>query len=89
MYVLIKNNFEQYSGGLDNAIDEYMSAFDHACWYDYSALKGLTGGRVDDIVTDDLFFEYFSNVEAFKQFAHEQMKNYQAFLAELDEITLE
>jgi len=89
VYVLIKNNFERYPGGLQNAIDEYMSAFDHACWYDYSALKGLTGGRVDDIVTDDLFFEYFDDVEEFKQFAHDQMKNYRTFLSEIDNITLE
>lgn len=89
VYILIKNNFELYPGGSQNAIDEFYSAFDHSCWYDYSALKGLTGGRRDDTVTDTLFFEYFQDIESFKKFAEEQMNNYRTFLDEIDGIIIE
>jgi len=89
VYVLIKNAFERYPGGLHKAMSNFQSAFSYARQYDYSALGGLVGERQDDIVTSELFSQYFESADTFKQFADKQINNYQAFLAEIDKITLE
>jgi len=88
VYVLIKNAFE-LNEGLPRSIRKFDKAYKNARQYNFSALAGLIGNRENDIVTTELFSQFFTNSSEFKIFAKQQMNRYQAFLANIDKLTLE
>ena len=82
-YVMVKNPFELYPGGLRRAIERFDDAYERAADNPLNSLGAYTGTRVTPIVTKDLLGELFETPESFKEFARESM------LHRLDQLTLE
>lgn len=73
VYVMVKNTFELYPGGLREAINNFDAAYDWASSYDFGSLGTYTGVRSSPIVEKDIFKELFKNPEQFKEFSREAM----------------
>jgi|AntDeeMinimDraft_6_1070357.scaffolds.fasta_scaffold02333_2 REP element-mobilizing transposase RayT len=89
VYVLIKNSFERHPEGMEWAIDNFDKAFDWSRRYSFSSIGEVTEDRKPFISSNKLFSEIFESAQGFKQFSHEQMKRYQVFLQEVDNVNLE
>ena len=73
VYVMVKNVFEMYSGGLQNALEHFEEAYRWAITYPYSSLSFYAGKRsmTSRLVTPDIFGEIFLSPKEFKIFARE------------------
>lgn len=89
VYILVKNAFERFEGGLRKAINNFDEAFKEARKYPFSSLAEATGDRKDRISSSTLFDDTFSSSNEFRLFARDQMKRYGAFLEEIDDLSLE
>ncbi len=73
VYVHIKNVFELYPGGLENAMNNFDDAFEFALKYPYSSLGGYFSDDVASaqIITGDrdIVLQTMGNKEEFKGFA--------------------
>ena len=75
-YIMVKNTFELYPGGLSLACKEFESAYANALHYSFSSLRDyhdLT--KSSPIVDRELLGEFFSEPESFKDFAKKCMTN--------------
>lgn len=73
VYVMVKNPFELYPGGLKQAIKNFDKAFDWARCYPYCSLGAYTDGFSAPVLNKDIFGEIFDNSEDFKAFAKESL----------------
>lgn len=89
VYVLVKNAFERYDGGIPSAVENFDHAFRWARQYTFSSLAEAMGDRKALITNNSLFNNHFSSPQEFKKFAKHQMQRYQAFRREIDDIALE
>ena len=90
VYVMIKNPFELYRGGLKNAIQNFDEAYKWASQYPYCNLGDYTGYSNTPITEKDVFGEIFTTPLEFKEFARESL-NYkleQLVALELDKSDL-
>lgn len=71
-YVMVKNPFELYRGGLKAAIADFDAAYAQAIQYPFTSLADYAGERVLPIITKDLLGELFSP-NSFKEFSRECM----------------
>lgn len=83
VYVMVKNPFELYPGGLRRAIENFDDAYDRAAKDPFNSLGAYAGNRDLPIITKDLLGELFETADSFKEFARETM------LYKLDQLTSE
>lgn len=83
VYVMVKNSFERYPGGLRRAIENFDDAYERMADDPLSSLGTYAGREASPIVTKDLLEELFETPESFKEFARETM------LHRLDQLTSE
>lgn len=89
IYVLVKNAFERFNGGIRKAIENFDEAFKEARKYPFSSLGEAMGDREARISSNELFNQTFSSPKEFRLFARDQMKRYRAYMQEIDDLTLE
>ena len=73
VYVMVKNPFELYPGGLKMAIQNFDDAYERMAGDFLNSLGTYTGTRVSPVVTKDLLGELFETPESFKDFAQDTM----------------
>lgn len=76
VYVMVKNTFELYPGGLTRAIKNFDEAYAWAAKYPFSSLSVYAGGEASPILDKDIFGELFENTDDFKEFSRECMQNH-------------
>jgi len=74
VYVMVKNPFERYPGGLRQAIEHFDDAYERMAGDPFSSLGAYTGRQASPIITKDLLGELFETPESFKEFARETMR---------------
>lgn len=75
VYVMIKNPFELYPGGLEQAIAHFDEAYAWASRYPFSSLSAYAGGENSAILDKDIFGELFESPADLKEFSRECMQN--------------
>lgn len=83
VYVMVKNSFESYPGGLQKAIENFDDAYERASKNPFTSLGVYAGTWESPIITKDLLGELFETPDSFKEFARETM------LYRLDQLTSE
>jgi len=73
VYIMVKNSFELYSGGLQNAIENFDDAYEQATRNPLNSLGVYAGTRESPVITKDLLGELFETPDSFKEFARETM----------------
>ncbi len=75
VYIMVKNTFELYPGGLKRAALEFDSAFTWASSYPFSSLGDYAGNSqvrpAKSLLTDTLIAETFPSAGDFKEFARD------------------
>jgi hypothetical protein len=75
VYVMVKNPFELYPGGLKRAISNFDKAYAWATRYPYCSLSAYAGEEESPILDKDIFGQLFPHPSDFKEFAKECMQN--------------
>ena len=77
IYVMVKNVFEMYKGGLRRALENFDNAYEWAIRYPYSSLSHYAGkpATSSKFLTTDIFSELFESPREFKAFARESMRD--------------
>jgi len=70
-YILVKNVFELYPGGLEKAAREFDKSFDFALKYSFCSLADFAGDRRSSIIDKDLLGELFPTSKIYKEFARD------------------
>ena len=70
-YIQVKNIFEMYTGGLEEAIEQFDKAYDWTIEYPYCSLADYVGRRNSPIIDKDVLRELFSDPEEYKEFARQ------------------
>ena len=83
VYIMVKNPFELYHGGLQKAIENFDDAYEQATKDPFNSLGAYASRRSEPILTKDLLGELFETPDSFKEFARESM------LYRLDELVAE
>lgn len=73
VYIMVKNSFELYSGGLQKAIENFDDAYEWADKDPFNSLGEYTGTQPSPIIEKDLLGELFETPKSFKEFARESM----------------
>ncbi|PIV86886.1 hypothetical protein COW49_02795 [Candidatus Kaiserbacteria bacterium CG17_big_fil_post_rev_8_21_14_2_50_51_7] len=73
VYIMVKNPFELYPGGLRKAIENFDDAYDRTSKDSLNSLGAYAGIRATPIITKDLLGELFETPRSFKEFARETM----------------
>lgn len=81
VYVMVKNPFERYPGGLRRAIENFDRTYEQVAADPLSSLGAYAKQRASPILDKDLLGELFENPKDFKEFARETM------LYRLDQLT--
>jgi len=85
VYIMVKNPFELYPGGLDLACQKFEPAYKHALRNPFTSLRDYEDIKnISPIVDRELLGELFSEPSSFKNFARECMLNRLDTLAEYD-----
>ncbi len=70
-YIMVKNPFELYPGGLQAAIGEFDKAFEWAMQYSFSSLPDFMGTRDLQIIDKDILADLFPTSNEFKEFSRD------------------
>jgi len=73
VYIMVKNVFEMYPGGLRKAIENFEDAWQWALEYPFSSLPDYANERQSPIITKDILGATFPSPEQFKEFARSMM----------------
>lgn len=73
VYVMVKNPFELYPGGLQRAIKNFDDAYEKVTQDPLHSLGTYAGTSISPIITKDLLVELFETPDSFKEFARETM----------------
>ena len=73
-YVMVKNVFELYPGGLRRAVGEFDRAWNWALRYPFSSLPAYAAGAKSPIIDKDLLGERYPTAEEFYRQARELME---------------
>lgn len=84
VYVMVKNPFELYPGGLTHAIKHFDEAYAWAAAYPFTSLGTYIGVETSPIVDKDIYGELFENPNEFKEFAQDCMFSRLDTLREFD-----
>lgn len=69
VYIMVKNAFEMYPGGIENAIKNFDDAYEFAVKYSYSSLANYASIKISPILDKEMLLDAFSNPQEFKEFA--------------------
>jgi putative transposase len=69
VYIMVKNTFEMYPGGIKNALKNFDDAYDFAVKYSYGSLSSYSSDKVLPVIDKDILENAFENPEDFKEFA--------------------
>jgi hypothetical protein len=75
VYVMVKNSFEKYSGGIKEAMKNFDKAYEWAAKNPNCSLGDYAGIRKSPIIEKDLAGEFFKGPADFNKFARECMEN--------------
>ena len=75
VYIMIKNPFELYSGGLMNACKHFDQAYAHTLENPLVSLAEYIGHKKSAILDYDLLLELSEEPESFKEFARDCMQH--------------
>jgi len=76
-YIMVKNTFEMYPGGLKSAIDNFDRAWDWATQYPYTSLGSYVGNTVSPILkTHNIIHEMFPTKESLKTASRDMFEAY-------------
>jgi len=81
VYVMLKNPFELYPGGLTKAIRYFDKAYEWALKQPFCSVGDFAAGKLPPIGDPDIFGEIFESPDDFKKFAKESL------LYKLDQLT--
>lgn len=70
-YIQVKNSFENYPGGLQEAIKNFDKAYEQATKNPYCSLADYAGLRNSPIIDKDILGDFFSSPEEYKEFARQ------------------
>lgn len=73
VYIMVKNSFELYPGGIKVAMQNFEKAFSWSLEYNFSSLADYASNRKSPIIDKDILGEIFSNPKEFKAFAKDAM----------------
>jgi len=68
IYIMVKNAFEMYSGGIENALKNFNDAYEFALKYPYSSLSAYVDGE-SFIIDAAILKEAFQTPQEMKDFA--------------------
>lgn len=71
VYIMVKNAFELFPGGLDAARKDFKRAWKFAISYPFSSLAEYTNDRITPIVDKDLLGELFESPRELEKFAYD------------------
>jgi len=71
VYIMVKNAFEMYPGGIKNALKNFDDAYDFAVKYLYSSLSSYADDEISPIIDKDILENTFKNPEELKGFARD------------------
>lgn len=74
VYIMVKNVFEQFPGGLRAAIDNFDEAWEWALSMPFSSLPDYASHRQWPIIEKDILGEQLKSPEQFKEFARSMME---------------
>lgn len=69
IYIMVKNIFELYPGGIRKALKNFDDAFDFAVKYKYSSLSSYAGKEISPIIDAEMLKEVFPSKKEIKDFA--------------------
>ena len=69
VYIQVKNPFELYPRGFENAVRNFDAAFEWAVKYSYCSLADYVGRRNSPIINKDILGEMFESPEKYQEFA--------------------
>jgi len=69
VYIMVKNAFEMYPGGIENALKNFDDAYEFAVNNEYNSLASYAGGEVSPILDTEMLKEAFPNAKEMKDFA--------------------
>ena len=72
-YVMVKNVFELYPGGLATAADDFDRAWDWAQTYEFSSFASYVRVKDSPVLEKDILGELFSNAYEFKDSARDMI----------------
>ena len=75
VYVMVKNPFELYPGGLRRAIENFDDAYERMSQDPFNSLGTYTSATISPIITKDLLGELFETPDSFKEFSRDAMTN--------------
>lgn len=72
VYIMVKNSFELYPGGFEEAVKNFNDAYDWATEYPFCSLADYAGERGSSKILDkDILGEIFEHPKDFKNFARD------------------
>lgn len=75
-YVMVKNVFELYPGGYEQAVKNFDNAWDWAVMqYPFSSLRYYARSEASPIIDKDLLGDFFVSPAAFRAYAKEMILN--------------
>lgn len=88
-YVMVKNVFELYPGGLSEAVSKFDRAWKWAGKYEYSSFGDFAAGNPSPILEPGSFADFFRSADEFKSLSRDMVKSRLDQLRSLPEIVLE
>ena len=92
LYIMVKNVFELYPGGLARTVQEFDEAYAWATRYEFSSFADYASAQVRParvIIEKEILGEKFPTPEVFKTYAREFMKNGKYLQADILDLSLE
>jgi len=77
VYIMVKNSFELFPGGLEKATKNFDGAWEWSLKYQFSSLADYGSNRKSSIVDKGLLGEIFKTPKEFKNFAKDTIGKYQ------------
>jgi len=72
-YIQVFNSFEEYPGGIENALKEFDKAFEFALADPFCSLGEVFGKRNFGIIDRDILAKTFPNLEVYKEFVKDAL----------------
>lgn len=73
VYIMVKNSFELYPGGIQMAMQNFEKAYAWSVDYNFSSLADYASNRKSPIIDKGILGEIFSSSKEFKAFAKDAM----------------
>ena len=73
VYIMVKNSFELFPGGLEKAMENFDKAWQGSLDYPFSSLADYGAGRNSPIVDKGILGQLFKTPQEFKKFARDTM----------------